>query len=54
MSLGGDADRPLAESRVNQLAEEAVRRGMVLVAAAGNSGCTAGAPRPAAGDGARR
>ena len=24
MSLGGDADRPLAESRVNQLAEEAV------------------------------
>lgn len=40
MSLGGDADRPLAESRVNQLAEEAVRRGMVLVAAAGNSGCT--------------
>jgi serine protease AprX len=41
MSLGGDADRPLAESRVNQLAEEAVRRGMVLVAAAGNSGCTA-------------
>jgi serine protease AprX len=39
MSLGGDADRPLEESRVNQLAEEAVRRGMVLVAAAGNSGC---------------
>ena len=41
MSLGGDADRPLEESRVNQLAEEAVRRGMVLVAAAGNSGCAA-------------
>ncbi len=40
MSLGGDEDRPLSESRVNQLAEEAVRRGMVLVAAAGNSGCT--------------
>ena len=40
MSLGGDEDRPLAQSRVNQLAEEAVRRGMVLVAAAGNSGCT--------------
>jgi serine protease AprX len=40
MSLGGDADRPLEQSRVNQLAQEAVRRGMVLVAAAGNSGCT--------------
>jgi serine protease AprX len=40
LSLGGDTDRPLGESRVNQLAEEAVRRGMVLVAAAGNSGCT--------------
>ncbi len=39
MSLGGDADRTLAESRVNRLAEEAVARGMVLVAAAGNSGC---------------
>ena len=39
MSLGGDADRTLAESRINQLAEEAVARGMVLVAAAGNSGC---------------
>jgi serine protease AprX len=40
MSLGGDEDRPLSESRVNRLAEEAVARGMVLVAAAGNSGCT--------------
>jgi serine protease AprX len=40
LSLGGDQDRPLAESRVNQLAEEAVARGMVVVAAAGNSGCT--------------
>ena len=40
MSLGGDGYRPLAESRVNQLAEGAVRRGMVLIAAAGNSGCT--------------
>jgi len=39
MSLGGDADRTLGESRVNRLAEEAVARGMVLVAAAGNSGC---------------
>lgn len=40
MSLGGDEDRPLAESRVNRLAEDAVRAGLVLVAAAGNSGCT--------------
>ena len=39
MSLGGDLDRPLAESRVNQLAERAVADGLVLVAAAGNSGC---------------
>lgn len=39
MSLGGDEDRPLAESRVNQLAEQAVASGLVLVAAAGNSGC---------------
>lgn len=39
MSLGGDEDRVLAESRINRLAEEAVRQGMVLVAAAGNSGC---------------
>ena len=38
MSLGGDAERPLAECPVNQLAEEAGRRGLVLVAAAGNSG----------------
>ena len=40
VSLGGDEDRPLSESRVNQLAEEAVARGIVVVAAAGNSGCT--------------
>lgn len=40
VSLGGDADRPLAESRVNRLAEEAVASGLVVVAAAGNSGCT--------------
>jgi serine protease AprX len=39
MSLGGDEDRPLAESRVNQLAERAVASCLVLVAAAGNSGC---------------
>jgi serine protease AprX len=38
MSLGGDRVRPLAECPVNLLAEEAVARGLVLVAAAGNSG----------------
>jgi len=38
MSLGGDEARPLAECPVNRLAEEAVARGLVLVAAAGNSG----------------
>lgn len=40
MSLGGDAERPLPECPVNMLAEEAVSRGLVLVAAAGNSGAT--------------
>ncbi len=39
VSLGGDQDLPLPESRVNQLAEEAVSRGLVVVVAAGNSGC---------------
>ncbi len=41
ISLGGDEDAPLAENRVNMLAEEAVQRGLVLVVAAGNSGCAA-------------
>jgi serine protease AprX len=41
ISLGGDEDAPLRENRVNQLAEECVRAGLVLVVAAGNSGCTA-------------
>ena len=40
ISLGGDEDAPLSENRVNQLAEECVRAGLVLVVAAGNSGCT--------------
>jgi serine protease AprX len=40
VSLGADRDEPLSSNRVNQLAEEAVARGIVLVAAAGNSGCT--------------
>jgi serine protease AprX len=39
LSLGGDEDRTLSESRINRLAEEAVAAGLVLVAAAGNSGC---------------
>ena len=38
VSLGGDLEAPLEESRVNQLAEEAVRRGLILVVAAGNAG----------------
>ena len=40
VSLGGDHEAPLEASRVNQLAEEAVRQGLVVVVAAGNSGCT--------------
>lgn len=40
VSLGGDEDTPFRESLVDQVAEEAVRRGIVVVAAAGNSGCT--------------
>ncbi|MGE5275675.1 MAG: S8 family serine peptidase [Acidobacteriota bacterium] len=40
VSLGADRDAPLSENRVNRLAEEVVSRGIVLVAAAGNSGCT--------------
>jgi serine protease AprX len=40
ISLGADRDAPLAESRVNALAEEAVSLGIVVVAAAGNSGCS--------------
>jgi serine protease AprX len=40
ISLGGDADVPYQESIVDRAAEEAVRRGITVVAAAGNSGCT--------------
>ena len=40
VSLGGDQEAPLEASRVNQLAEEAVRQGLVVVVAAGNAGCT--------------
>lgn len=45
VSLGGDVDAALSESRINQLAEEAVRAGLVVVVAAGNSGC-GDRPRP--------
>ena len=41
ISLGGDEDAPLAENRVNMLAERAVEEGLVLVVASGNAGCTA-------------
>ncbi len=45
ISLGGDEDAPLEENRVNLLAEEAVRLGMVVIVAAGNSGCAENAHR---------
>jgi serine protease AprX len=45
LSLGGDADVSFRESLVDQAAEKAVRAGLVLVVAAGNSGCGE-APRP--------
>jgi len=45
ISLGGDDDVPYESNMVDQAAEEAVKRGLVVVAAAGNSGCT-GTPRP--------
>lgn len=45
VSLGADRDAPLSSNRVNQLAEEAVAAGLVVVAAAGNGGCT-DMPRP--------
>ncbi|MCI0446283.1 S8 family serine peptidase [bacterium] len=40
ISLGGDKDVSYKENLVDQLAEEAVRQGIVVVVAAGNSGCT--------------
>jgi serine protease AprX len=38
ISLGGDDDVPCSQSIVDQAAEEAIRQGIVVVAAAGNSG----------------
>jgi serine protease AprX len=40
ISLGGDNDVSYKENFVDQLAEEAVKQGIVVVVAAGNSGCT--------------
>lgn len=40
ISLGGDNENPYRESDVDDAAEEAVRSGLVVVAAAGNSGCS--------------
>jgi serine protease AprX len=41
MSLGGDMDARVSESRINQLAEELVKQGVCITVAAGNS---AGSP----------
>ena len=38
ISLGGDEDVPCSQSVIDQAAEDAVRNGIVVVAAAGNSG----------------
>ena len=38
ISLGGDEDVPCSRSIIDQAAEEAIRRGIVVVVAAGNSG----------------
>lgn len=40
VSLGGENDVPYQQSEVNQLAKEVVAKGMVVIVAAGNSGCT--------------
>ncbi len=40
ISLGGDDDVSYSSNAVDLAAEEAVRRGLVVVVAAGNSGCT--------------
>ncbi|MBI4470260.1 MAG: S8 family serine peptidase [Acidobacteria bacterium] len=40
ISLGGDTDASYTSNVVDQAAEEAVRRGITVIAAAGNSGCS--------------
>lgn len=37
ISLGGDMDAPTSESKINQLAEELIKPGVVITVAAGNS-----------------
>lgn len=37
ISLGGDMDAPDSESKINQLAEELIKQGVVITVAAGNS-----------------
>ncbi|MCI0414187.1 S8 family serine peptidase [bacterium] len=39
ISLGGDEDVPYKDNIVDQKAEEAIRAGLIVVVAAGNSGC---------------
>jgi serine protease AprX len=46
ISLGGDEDVPCSQSTIDQLAEEAIRQGLVVVVAAGNT--TEHAPIPPA------
>lgn len=40
VSLGGESDKPYRQSEVNQLAKEVVSKGLVVIVAAGNSGCS--------------
>ena len=48
ISLGGDEDVPCTRSVIDQAAEEAVRNGIVVVVAAGNSGADGRPPIPPA------
>jgi serine protease AprX len=48
ISLGGDEDVPCSESVINQAAEELIGQGVVVVAAAGNSGVYGRHPIPPA------
>ena len=48
ISLGGDEDVACSKSTIDQAAEEAVRQGIVVIAAAGNSGAEGGHSIPPA------
>ncbi|HLN98338.1 MAG TPA: S8 family serine peptidase, partial [Pyrinomonadaceae bacterium] len=48
ISLGGDQDVPCSKSIIDQAAEEAIRQGIAVVAAAGNSGVDGGHSIPPA------